>query len=290
MKFSIIIPLYNKQHYIRRTLESVLSQTYTDFEVIVVNDGSKDNSLQEAKKVQDPRIRVIDKENGGVSSARNRGIREAKNEWICFLDADDIMYAHCLEEYHKLHVEFPKIRVLCASIDVNIKKYPSQDRRYVVTNYYKANIYSEMRTGISLLCTDCICINRSCLDEVGVFNPQYTHGEDLNLWDRLQAKYQFAKSEIAVAYYDMGAENRSDSVVVNSASHFLPDVFTHKPSFMAPLYKHVIYGGREYYNILAEKTAGRKMRRALHCLGDVMMFVVLKCLVRLGIITSSGES
>ena len=290
MKFSIIIPLYNKQHYIRRTLESVLSQTYTDFEVIVVNDGSKDNSLQEAKKVQDPRIRVIDKENGGVSSARNRGIREAKNEWICFLDADDIMYAHCLEEYHKLHVEFPKIRVLCASIDVNIKKYPSQDRRYVVTNYYKANIYSEMRTGISLLCTDCICINRSCLDEVGVFNPQYTHGEDLNLWDRLQAKYQFAKSEIAVAYYDMGAENRSDSVVVNSASHFLPDVFTHKPSFMAPLYKHVIYGGREYYNILAEKTAGRKIRRALHCLGDVMMFVVLKCLVRSGIITSSGES
>lgn len=290
MKFSIIIPLYNKQNYIRRTLESVLSQTYTDFEVIVVNDGSKDNSLQEAKKVQDPRIRVIDKENGGVSSARNRGIRDAKNEWICFLDADDIMYAHCLEEYHKLHVEFPKIRVLCASIDVNIKKYPSQDRRYVVTNYYKANIYSEMRTGISLLCTDCICINRSCLDEVGVFNPQYTHGEDLNLWDRLQAKYQFAKSEIAVAYYDMGAENRSDSVVVNSASHFLPDVFTHKPSFMAPLYKHVIYGGREYYNILAEKTAGRKIRRALHCLGDVMMFVVLKCLVRSGIITSSGES
>lgn len=290
MKFSIIIPLYNKQHYIRRTLESVLSQTYTDFEVIVVNDGSKDNSLQEAKKVQDPRIRVIDKENGGVSSARNRGIREAKNEWICFLDADDIMYAHCLEEYHKLHVEFPKIRVLCASIDVNIKKYPSQDRRYVVTNYYKANIYSEMRTGISLLCTDCICINRSCLDEVGVFNPQYTHGEDLNLWDRLQAKYQFAKSEIAVAYYDMGAENRSDSVVVNSASHFLPDVFTRKPSFMDPLYKHVIYGGREYYNILAEKTAGRKMRRALHCLGDVMLFVVLKCLVRSDIITSRGES
>ena len=79
MKFSIIIPLYNKQNYIRRTLESVLSQTYTDFEVIVVNDGSKDNSLQEARKVTDSRIRVIDKENGGVSSARNRGIKEAES-------------------------------------------------------------------------------------------------------------------------------------------------------------------------------------------------------------------
>ena len=290
MKFSIIIPLYNKQNYIRRTLESVLSQTYTDFEVIVVNDGSKDNSLQEARKVTDSRIRVIDKENGGVSSARNRGIKEAKNEWICFLDADDIMYANCLEEYKKLHEVFPDIKVLCGALDVNIRKYPSQERRYVVTNYYKANIYSEMRTGISLAWTGCICINKSCLDEVGDFNVQYKHGEDLHLWDRLQAKYNFAKSEVAVAYYDMGAENRSDKVEIKPESHFLPEVFTHKPSVTAPLYKHVIYGGREYYNILAEKTAGRKMRRALHCLGDVTMFVVLKCLVRSGIIKSRGES
>lgn len=290
MKFSIIIPLYNKQNYIRRTLESVLSQTYTDFEVIVVNDGSKDNSLQEAKKVADSRIRVIDKENGGVSSARNRGIEEAQNEWICFLDADDIMYHHCLEEYKKLHETFPDIKVLCGSLDVNIKKYPSQERRYVVTNYYKANIYSEMRTGISLLCTDCICIHKSCIDEVGTFNPQYTHGEDLNLWDRLQEKFKIAKSEVSVAYYDMGAENRSDMVAVKSESHFLPDVFIHKPSVTAPMYKHVIYGGREYYNILAEKTTGKKIKRALHCMGDVTIFVLLKCLVRSGIIKSRGES
>lgn len=288
MKFSVIIPLYNKQNYIRRTLESVLAQTYTDFEVIVVNDGSKDNSLLEARKVKDDRIRIIDKENGGVSSARNRGIQEAKNEWICFFDADDIMYPHCLEEYHKLHNLFSDTKVLCGSLDTNIRKYPTQERRYVISNYYRANVYSEMRTGISVTCTDCICIHRSCFNLVGMFFPQYTHGEDLHLWDRLQQNFRFAKSEVAVAYYDMGAENRSDIVSVKSSAHFQPQVFTHKPSLKEPLYKHVVFGSREFYRVLAEKNISRKMLRLFHSCGDIGMFIALKCLVRIGVIQSRG--
>jgi glycosyltransferase involved in cell wall biosynthesis len=290
MKFSIIIPLYNKQNYIVKTLESVLSQSYKDFEVIVVNDGSSDNSLQEALSVSDSRIRVINKENGGVSSARNLGIHEAKNEWICFLDADDIMYPNCLEEYFCLHTEFPNISVLCASVDISIKQYPSLPKRYIVSNYYKANIYSEMRTGMSLLCTDCICIHKTCFESVGLFNPRFTHGEDLNLWDRLQAKYKFAKSEVSVAYYDMSAENRSDSVAINSNRHFLPELFVNKPSFREPFYKHLIYGGREYYNILAEKTPIMRFKKLLPCIGDVLSFIVIKTIVRMGLITSRGIS
>lgn len=288
MKFSIIIPLYNKQNYICRTLESVIAQTYTDFEVIVVNDGSTDNSLVEAKKVQDNRIRIIDKENGGVSSARNRGIQEAKNEWICFFDADDIMYPHCLEEYHKLHNLFPNMKVLCGALDTNIRTYPTQERRYVISNYYRANVYSEMRTGISVVCTDCICIHRSCFDLVGVFYPQYTHGEDLHLWDRLQQNFRFAKSEVTVAYYDMGAENRSDMVIANSTAHFQPQVFTLKPSLRDPFYKHIVFGSREYYRVLAEKTLRKKMQRLFRNFGDIGMFVALKCLVRIGLIQSRG--
>nr|WP_321522362.1 glycosyltransferase family 2 protein [uncultured Macellibacteroides sp.] len=289
MTFSIIIPLYNKEAYIKKTLESVLAQTYKEFEVIVVNDGSKDNSLQEAKKVSDPRIRVIDKQNGGVSSARNRGIAEAKNEWICFLDADDIMYPNCLDEYRKLHTEFPEIMVLCASIDVNIKKYPNQEKRYIVSNYYKANVYSEMRTGISLLCTDCICINKECLAEVGVFNPQYTHGEDLNLWDRLQEKYKFAKSEVAVAYYDMGAINRSDAVKINPNSHFQPDEFIKKPRISAPLYKHIIYGSKMFYKALSTSTNKQALKTCLRNIYFISAFVLVKSFVRLGIISDRGN-
>ena len=108
MTFSIVIPLYNKEKAIVATLQSVLAQTYTDYEIIVVDDGSKDNSLKVAKSVNDSRINVIHKENGGVSSARNRGIREAKGDYIALLDGDDLWKPTFLEEQVKLIHDFPK--------------------------------------------------------------------------------------------------------------------------------------------------------------------------------------
>ena len=87
--FSIIIPLYNKADYIAETLKSVLNQTYCDYEVIVVNDSSTDNSLEVASSFQDERIHIYTKENEGVSAARNYGIMHAKYDYIAFLDADD---------------------------------------------------------------------------------------------------------------------------------------------------------------------------------------------------------
>src|SRR5690606_27294669 len=88
--FSVVIPLYNKEANIRQTLESVLNQTCTDFGIVIGNDGSKDNSRDVVLSMDDARIRLIDQENAGVSAARNRGIKEARGEWIAFLDADDL--------------------------------------------------------------------------------------------------------------------------------------------------------------------------------------------------------
>jgi len=94
---SIIIPLYNKEKFIRRSLESVFSQSYSNIEIVVVNDGSTDGSREIVLSMDDPRIRLIDKPNGGVSSARNRGIDEAKGVYIAFLDADDVWREKHLE-------------------------------------------------------------------------------------------------------------------------------------------------------------------------------------------------
>ena len=96
--FSVVIPLYNKEHQIRRTLESVLSQTFENFEVVIVNDGSTDKSVEVVSEFKDKRIRLINKPNGGVSSARNMGIQEAHFEWIAFLDADDLWKENKLEK------------------------------------------------------------------------------------------------------------------------------------------------------------------------------------------------
>lgn len=89
MFVSVVIPLYNKQVHILRTINSVLTQTHSDFELIVVDDGSTDKSLNIVNSIKDPRIRVINQPNQGVSFARNNGVRQAKADWVAFLDADD---------------------------------------------------------------------------------------------------------------------------------------------------------------------------------------------------------
>lgn len=88
---SVIIPVYNTQRYLSRCLDSILSQSFTDFELLLIDDGSTDDSglISDAYAKKDSRIRVFHKENGGVSSARNLGLQEAKGEWVCFVDSDD---------------------------------------------------------------------------------------------------------------------------------------------------------------------------------------------------------
>ena len=117
---SIVIPLYNKEHCIKETLSSILSQSYKDYEIVVVNDGSKDNSVAVVNSINDSRIRLINKENEGVSKTRNRGIKEAQGEWIMFLDADDLMYEGCLQALVDLGEQFPEANVLCGSFVTKI--------------------------------------------------------------------------------------------------------------------------------------------------------------------------
>lgn len=97
---SIIIPLYNKKKTILKSIESVLSQTYSDWELLIVNDGSTDGSETLVQRfLMDSRIKLLNKKNGGVSSARNEGIRYAHGDWILFLDADDLLMPDALELY-----------------------------------------------------------------------------------------------------------------------------------------------------------------------------------------------
>lgn len=98
---SVVIPLYNKETTIKHSLKSVLVQDYDDIEVIVVNDGSTDKSVEVVKSINDPRIVVIEQENGGPSKARNTGIRKAKGEWLVTLDADDELVEHALSKMIK---------------------------------------------------------------------------------------------------------------------------------------------------------------------------------------------
>ena len=110
--FTVVIPLYNKRQYICRCVESVLQQSCTSFEVIVVDDGSTDGSYNELNTINDDRLIVIHQENLGVSEARNTGINNAKGEWIAFIDADDMMHPQRLEIIAKVFTDYPEAKAL----------------------------------------------------------------------------------------------------------------------------------------------------------------------------------
>ena len=108
---SVVIPLYNKEKQVKQTLRKVLEQTFSDYEIIIVNDGSTDSSAEIAREFEDHRIKVIDQENAGVSAARNRGIKEAKGNFIAFLDADDEWDKDYLAAQHQLTIDYPQCDV-----------------------------------------------------------------------------------------------------------------------------------------------------------------------------------
>lgn len=107
MKYSIIVPVFNTEHYLKKCLDSILNQSFVDFELILIDDGSKDNSLAICKEYErlDDRVRVIHKENGGVSSARNLGIENSKGEKILFFDSDDFVEPNTLEIIDKFDTD-----------------------------------------------------------------------------------------------------------------------------------------------------------------------------------------
>lgn len=106
---SVVIPLYNKAHTIVNTLNTVFAQTYQDFEVVIINDGSTDNGVEIIQQhFNDKRIRIIQQKNAGVSAARNKGILESRGEWISFLDGDDEWLPNYLEEVHNAVIKLPE--------------------------------------------------------------------------------------------------------------------------------------------------------------------------------------
>lgn len=112
--FSVVIPLYNKEDYIETTLKSVLNQTFADFEILVINDESTDDSVAKIIKINDQKIQLYSQKNQGVSVARNLGVEKSKGKLIAFLDADDYWFPNHLEELAKLYHNFPNCGMYCS--------------------------------------------------------------------------------------------------------------------------------------------------------------------------------
>jgi len=206
---SVIIPLYNKELSIGRTIESVLKQTYAKFELIVVDDGSTDSSAEVVEKIFDQRIRLIKKNNGGVSSARNKGVVEAKYDWVAFLDADDLWHEDYLLEISKVvakHIDIEGIATGFATVnkDGTIVKSRVTDMSGVV-NYFKAS--NEL--GYYVMNMSTFCTKKKSLLSIGMFSESLTHGEDMEVFEKLARKGNMYIVNKVLSYYVMDAENRA---------------------------------------------------------------------------------
>lgn len=214
ISISIIIPLYNKEKAIEKTLKSVFQQSFTDYEVLVINDGSTDKSEEKVKRFSDERLRLISTENRGVSQARNLGISESKGKLIAFLDADDYWFPNHLESLFQLYQNFPEAGLLATNyqfyysdkkiIQPVFDGIPTENWNGIVTDFF----HSSMKFRIAW--TSAVAAPKKVFDEVGNFDENITlgAGEDTDLWIRIALKYAVAFDNEVSAYYQMESENR----------------------------------------------------------------------------------
>ena len=204
MKFSVIIPLYNKAPYVRKALETVCAQTYRDYEIIVINDGSTDNSAIIAEEylngVEGISYQILSQQNAGVSAARNNGVAQASGDYIAFLDADDWWESTYLERMVQLIKDYPEAGLYACNY-VYYKPGKTHVALNIPTgyiNYPKA--YYE--SGAMPVTSITAIMPRAVFDEMGGFPVGIKLGEDFLLWAKTAMLYPVAFCEDALAYYN----------------------------------------------------------------------------------------
>jgi len=204
MKFSVIIPVFNKANTITDSINTVLAQTEKDFELIIVNDGSTDHLADVLKDFPD--VKVINRENGGVSRARNAGIRAAEGDYICFLDADDLWTPDHLSELRHLIEAYPSAAMFATSHTETTsdgKVYHSSTHLADLAERFLAeNLFKLLNTrAYTLINTNSICISKAFLLAKDLFfEPDEKIGEDTDMWYRvaLHTPVAFSKKETTV--------------------------------------------------------------------------------------------
>jgi glycosyltransferase involved in cell wall biosynthesis len=242
---SVVIPLYNKEKSIRATLESVRAQSYADWECIVVEDGSSDNSVSVVESIiakykvsnVQCKIQLFSKPNGGVSSARNFGIEKSRGEYIALLDGDDQWDKDYLKEQMKMIHDFPEAAMwginfaelnhgkLIRKLETDL---PDGYRGYVERYFQRPKRISD------LFCSSSVVIRREAFDNVGMFDERIKYSEDSDMWFRIISNYPVAFYDRYMVWYLYDAENRAMNRK-RLLKYWLP-YFVEK--YKDPLFKH----------------------------------------------------
>lgn len=240
MRFSVIMPLYNKAPYVAKAIQSVLSQTFTDYELVIVDDGSKDNSADSAENVIEgyANCRLIRQENTGVSMARNNGVAAASHgDYLCFLDADDWWEPTFLEEMSRLIEDYPDAGIYGVNYTiVNETKRKTRTAKIGVEEGFESGYINYCqayaKTMYMPLWTGAVSIPRSVFVEMQGFPKGIKLGEDFLLWIRVALKYKVVFLNKPLSFYnqDIDAVDRGVGRLYKPEEHMLWNLVDIEPA------------------------------------------------------------
>lgn len=197
--FSVVIPLYNKEATIYNTIQAVLDQEFGYFEIIVIDDGSTDGSVETVKTIKDDRINIISISNGGVSNARNIGVNYSKYEYIAFLDADDLWDSFYLLEINNLISKYPNCGLYASGYRIDFpNKSVVVGENYiegVVDNVFKSMLFD------NIIWTSACVVRKSVFEIVGGFPVGMITGEDHYMWTKVASEFNVAFCPRTLATY-----------------------------------------------------------------------------------------
>jgi glycosyltransferase involved in cell wall biosynthesis len=227
-KVSVVIPAYNAMTYLPKAVESVLRQTFTNFEVLIIDDGSSDHIVPWASQVEDHRVRLISQENQGLPGARNTGIAHAQGEYIAFLDADDLWDPTKLEKQVRCLEENLAVGLVHTWMLLVDEQDKSTGR--VMKSNAQRDAWKQLVEKNVIACPSVI-VRRCCFETVGVFDRNLRSIEDWDMWIRIASRYPFAVIKEPLAYYRQLSTSMSKNcqvmeqafyIVIEKAFHSAP--------------------------------------------------------------------
>lgn len=208
---SVVIPVFNGQNTIKETVESVLCQTFQDYELIIINDGSTDSTVEVILSISDPRIKLFNYPNAGLSASRNRGVTHAKGEYISFIDADDLWTPDKLEKQLNKLQENPQAVLAYSWTD-----YINESSKFLYSGSHitaNGNVYEKLLLTNFLENGSNPLIRRQVLTEVGGFDESLSAAEDWDMWLKLAIRYEFAAVPSTQILYRVSTRSMSSNVL-----------------------------------------------------------------------------
>lgn len=285
---SVIIPAFNAEQTILATIKSVQQQTFSDFELIVINDGSTDQTLDLLKTIEEPRLKIFSHDNAGLPVARNRGIAHATGEFITFIDADDLWTPDKLELQLIALKKQPK-----AGVAYSWTNFLDEDGEFFHEGdpiWFEGDVYAHLLVWNFIASGSNPLIRREAIESIGEFDPTLRSCEDWDFWLRLAARWQFVVVPKPQILYRLSSGTMSSKIKVMEEAHLtvIERAFQSIPTELKPLKSQILANIYQFLahlcltripNASGAKQASQKLQMAVRIRPQILLEKKVQILV-----------